>query len=306
MTKVVAITGPTASGKSKLAVELALEFNGEINSADSRQIYKGLDISTGKVTDEEKNGIPHHLIDIADLRRPELFSLSEYLNLARKTITDTANRGKLPIIAGGTGLYVTALVEGYVVPEVRPNKKIRKELEKLSLEKLQDTYHAIDPEGFKKIDISNPRRLIRAIEVVSLTKKPFFEQTEKNDPGFETLVLGIDLPFEKLKERISIRLFARIRDGMLEEIKRLHQKGISWERLENFGLEQKWMRRLADEERKSKSTRAFAKAEQEILKNLEREEIALARRQLTWWRNKNVVWVKNLEEAINKTQEFLN
>lgn len=293
--KAIAIVGPTASGKSELGVKLAKDFNGEIISADSRQVYKGLDVSSGKITPEEMKGIPHYMLGVIDPSDPDPLSLSEYLKLARVKIDEIYEKNKIPFIVGGTGLYVTALVEGYQVPEVEPKKKLREKLEKLSLEKLQDTYHAIDPEGFKKIDISNPRRLIRAIEVVMTTKKPFFSQRGKQDPGFETLVLGIKLPWQKLKENIHKRLIKRFQEGMLEEIKNLHKEGVSWERLEGFGLEPKWMTKLAKGEVEEK----------EALENLEKEIIAFTKRQMTWWRKRDVVWVKHYKEASEAVQSFL-
>src|SRR3989344_4895816 len=295
--KIIAIVGPTASGKSALAVDLALAFGGEIISADSRQIYKGLNLSTGKIAPEETKGVPHHLLDIADLRDPQPLTLSQYLKLARVKIQEIFDRKKIPFIVGGTGLYVTAVLEGYEVPEVPPNPALRGQLEGLSLEKLRNAYRLLDPEGFKKLDISNPRRLLRAIEVVTATKKSFFSSVKKIKPNFEALVLAIDLPWTELKQRIDGRLTDRYQAGMLEEIKKLLAQGVPAGRLENLGLEMKWMRRLTDEKRESESGQIFAKAEQKILAELLREELAYARRQITWWRKKDVTWVASYTAA---------
>ena len=231
--KIIAIVGPTASGKSSLGVELALKFSGEIISADSRQIYKGLNLSSGKITAEETKGIPHHMLDLADLR-DEPLTLSEYLRLARLKISEIFSAGKVPFIVGGTGLYVTSLLEGYQVPEVTPNPGLREQLEVLSLEKLQNMYSALDSEGFKIIDTSNPRRLIRAIEVVMETKKPFFSQQKKGEIDFNYLILGISLSPEELRERVHKNIRRNFEAGMLDEIKKLHDHGVAWERLESL------------------------------------------------------------------------
>src|SRR3989344_5777589 len=193
--KIIAIVGPTASGKSDLGVLLANKFNGEIISADSRQVYKGMNVGTGKITPSEMKGVPHHVLDIADPADSEPFTLASYLNFARQKIDDIQCRHKIPFIVGGTGLYVTALLEGYNIPEVAPDEQLRTELEEKSVEKLQNIYKKIDPEGFKKIDQHNPRRLIRAIEVVKATGRPFFSQQKKNTLTNSSLsgclVLGI-------------------------------------------------------------------------------------------------------------------
>jgi len=238
--------------------------------------------------------VPHHLISIADPADQEIFSLSEYLKLARFKIEEIIKRKKIPFIVGGTGLYITSLLEGYKIPEVAPNKTLRKQLEKMSLEKLQDTYHALDPEGFRKIDISNPRRLMRAIEVVMATQKPFFDQQEKSENTFDYLLLGIKLDFEELKNRIKKRIQARF-PAMLEEVKNLNKKGVPWERLESFGMEYKWMSKLAQGEID----------EQTALQTLEKDIIAYSKRQLTWWRKRSVAWIHNKKEAAGIVSDFL-
>jgi tRNA dimethylallyltransferase len=292
--KVIAVVGPTASGKSSLAVELAQKYTGEIISADSRQVYRGLNIGSGKITAEEMHGIPHHLLDVADPATPEPFSLSDYLALARTKIQAIHQNNKPVFIVGGTGLYVTALVEGYEVPNVAPNTALRKELEKLGLKELQEYYKALDPEGFNQIDSNNPRRLIRAIEVVTATQQPFFTTT-KNTPTFHSLTLGIKIDFEKLKIKIIQRLHERFDTGMLEETIRLHTNGVSWQQLESFGLEYKWMARLAQGHIN----------ESETLESLAKEIIAYAKRQLTWWRKRDVLWIETIEEATVAINKFL-
>ena len=162
---IIAILGKTATGKSDLAVLLAKKWDGEVISADSRQIYRGLDLGTGKITKREMKGIPHHLLDIADSKKQ--FSVSEYKNLADKTIGEIISRGKLPIICGGTGLYIDAVLKNIVVPEVPPNKKLRKELEKKTVPQLFVILKKLDSRRAKEIDANNPRRLIRAIEIAT-------------------------------------------------------------------------------------------------------------------------------------------
>ena len=296
--KIIAIVVPTASGKSDLGVLLAKKFNGEIISADSRQVYKGMNVGTGKITPSEMKGVPHHVLDIADPADSEPFTLASYLNFARQKIDDIQCRHKIPFIVGGTGLYVTALLEGYDIPEVAPDELLRTELEEKSVEKLQNIYKKIDPEGFKKIDQHNPRRLIRAIEVVKATGLPFFSQQKKNtltNSGLSgCLVLGIHVPFEELKKKIHKRILVRY-PAMLQETKTLHEQGVSWERLEGFGLEYKWMAKLAKGELKSDVA----------LAELEKSVIAYSRRQLTWWRKRKIKWIRNKAEAEEEVKRFL-
>ena len=163
MQKLIVILGPTASGKSDMAVKLAKRFNGEVVSADSRQVYKGLDIGTGKITKKEMQGVKHHLLDVANPKKQ--FTASDFVDLTSGLIRQIVNRRKVPIICGGTGFYIDALLGDKQIPEVPPNLKLRKELEKKSVEKLFEILKKLDPERAKNIDAKNPRRLIRAIEI---------------------------------------------------------------------------------------------------------------------------------------------
>jgi tRNA dimethylallyltransferase len=230
--KIIVVCGPTATGKSNKAVEIALAQNGEIISADSRQVYKGLDIGSGKITEEEMQGIPHHLIDIADPR--EVFSVEEFVEQGKKAIEEILNKGKLPIICGGTGFYINALVYDIQFPQVFPNESLRKELEPYSLEQLQQRLKQLDPERYEDIDIKNPVRLIRAIEIAeALGKVPHLEQNSL----YEIEWVYLDFPDEILKERIYKRLINRLENGMLEEAQKLHESGLSFERMKQLGLE---------------------------------------------------------------------
>lgn len=233
--KIIVVCGPTATGKSDKAVEIALERNGEIISADSRQIYRGLDIGSGKITQEEMRGVPHYLLDVADPR--EIFSVEEFVEQGKRVIEEILNKGKTPIICGGTGFYIDALIHDIHFPQVPPNESLRKELESFSLEELQNRLQELDPDRFETIDIQNPVRLIRAIEVATeLGKVPHLE---KNSP-YDIEWIYLDFDDEILKERIYKRLIARLENGMLEEAKELHKNGLSYERMKQLGLEYRY------------------------------------------------------------------
>lgn len=234
--KILVVCGPTATGKSDKAVELALSKNGEVISADSRQVYKGLDIGSGKITPEEMRGVTHHLLDVADPK--QIFSVEDFVRLGEEAIQDILERGMLPIICGGTGFYIDALIYGTHFPEVKANPQLREELEKLTIEELQDKLQLLDPERFSTIDIYNPVRLVRAIEIATeLGKVPPVIKENKYDIEF----VYLDFPKEILAERIAKRLTARLEQGMLEEAERLHTEGVTYERMKQLGLEYRYM-----------------------------------------------------------------
>jgi tRNA dimethylallyltransferase len=277
MKKIIVVCGPTATGKSDYAVELAKNIppagGGEIISADSRQVYKGLDIGSGKITTEEMQGVPHHLLDVADPN--DVFSVTQYQTLAVQTIEDIIARGHTPIICGGTGLYIDAIVCGTIFPAVPPNRELRTKLQELSLEELQQKLETIDPRRFALVDQKNKVRLIRAIEIAeTLGSVP---ETIQN-PQYEVEWHYLDFPDEVLRERIHIRLFARMRDGMVEEVSRLHENppagGVSWERLESLGLEYRYLA-LYLQNKLDKET---------MLKELEIAIWHYAKRQRTWFK----------------------
>ena len=233
--KIIVVCGPTATGKSDKAVQIALEKNGEIISADSRQVYVGLDIGSGKITHEEMKGIPHYLLDVADPK--EIFSVEQFIELGKKAIQNILEKGKTPIICGGTGFYIDALIYNVSLPKIEPNKNLRKELESYSLEQLQKKLQELDEERYSSIDIKNPVRLIRAIEIAyQLGSVP---PLKKNSP-YEIEWVYLDFEDEILKERIYKRLIARIENGMLEEAKKLHEHGLSFERMKQLGLEYRY------------------------------------------------------------------
>jgi len=275
---VIAVVGPTASGKSGLAVNIARATQGEILSADSRQVYTGLNIGTGKVTKKEMRGIPHHLLDISSPKKQ--FSAEIWKKKAQRVILDMHKRGKVPIVCGGTGLYVDALLRGLSFPEVAPNIALRKRLEKRSTPELFEMLEKLDPRRAKEIDGANPRRLIRAIEIAhALGKVP-----EKiiTPPPYRVLWIGINPKDDVLKKRIHSRLLSRMKQGMVGEAQRLHKHGLSYKRMRELGLEYRF---LADYLEKKVSKR-------EMLEGLEKAIWQYAKRQRTWWkRYSDIHWL---------------
>ncbi len=274
--KILVILGPTATGKSDLAVELALKLNGEIISADSRQVYKGMDLGSGKITKEEMRGVPHHLLDVADPKKS--FSVGQFQKLGQKKITEILAQNKLPIICGGTGFYIDTLVSGIKLPKVKADKKLRKELEKKSASELLEILKKLDKERAENIDIHNKVRLIRAIEIAaSLGKVPKLESSQI----YEVTYIGLDKPDLELKERIRARLERRLKAGMVAEVKRLHDSGVSYKRLESFGLEYKNCALFLQNKIN----------ETQMKENILKESWQYVKRQRTWFkRNKSIVW----------------
>lgn len=301
--KLLVILGPTASGKSDLAIQLAQKLNGEIISADSRQVYQGMDIGTGKVPKDSQysilkaeyysNGIRHHLLDIVD--PTQYFSVAQYQALALKTIKDIQKKGKLPILCGGTGLYLSAIIEGWQFPHILPNTKLRQELEKLSIERLFQKLKELDPKRATTIDKNNKRRIIRALEILSQNKT--ITPLKKIPPKWDILILGIKKDKEEVKKLILERLEKRLEKGMIEEVKKLKEKGVSSQHLEDFGLEYRWLNRYLE----NKITLL------EMKKELYRDICHYAKRQMIWFKKiPHVHWVSNDEEAIKLASDFLS
>ncbi len=286
MNKLVVIVGPTASGKSDLAVKLARQFKGEVISADSRQVYKGLDIGSGKVTKQEMKGVPHYLLDIANPKR--VFTVSQYQKLAQKKIKEIWAKGKTPIIVGGTGLYIRATVDGIIFPEVPPNLKLRKELEQKSMEELFNILKKLDQERANNIDAKNPRRLIRAIEIATVCGKVPSLSASPITSNSNLLFIGLNPSDEILKNKIKLRLAKRLRakgkNNLLAEIKRLRKEGLSWKRLEDLGLEYRYVALFLQHK--------ISKIEMEEL--IVKESWHYAKRQYTWFKqDKRVNWLYN-------------
>jgi tRNA dimethylallyltransferase len=301
--KLIVIVGPTASGKSALAVKIALWLNSaeakkrfgingaEIISADSRQVYKGLDIGAGKITKKEMKGVPHHLLSVASPKRT--FTVARYKKLAREKIAQIWRQDKIPIICGGTGFYIQAAVDGLIIPEVKPNPMLRKKLEKMTADKLYKMLQKKDPRRVKNIDKKNKRRLIRALEII--------EKLEKVPPlktkplKAKILFIGIKKEKNELYKLIRERLEERF-DGIISETRKLVASGVSLKRLENFGLEYKWAAKFIKGEVNKK----------EMLENLFRSIKQYAKRQMTWWKkDPRIQWIKTKKENTKLIQNFL-
>ncbi|TAN57341.1 tRNA (adenosine(37)-N6)-dimethylallyltransferase MiaA [Patescibacteria group bacterium] len=219
--KVIVILGPTASGKSSLAVKLAEKIHGEIVNADSRQVYKKMDIGTGK-TDSLGSKIPHHLLDIVFPDKP--FSLAQYQRLAFRAIDDILRRNKIPILVGGTGLYIRAVVDNLDIPKVKPNITLRQKLEKQTAAKLFSQLKKLDPKTAEIIDYHNKRRLLRALEVVLIKHTSFAELQKTKKPRYDILQIGLKTDRAILRQRIEKRFIQMIKNGLLEETKKLLKK----------------------------------------------------------------------------------
>jgi len=227
MNPLLVIVGPTAIGKSKLALKFAQEFNGEIVSADSRQVYRYLDIGTAKPSSEELSFVPHHLIDI--INPDQNFSLAHYQELAYQAIEDIHKREKLPLLVGGSGLYVWSVLEGWVIPKVPPDSEFRHNLEKKASDtggdKLYQELLSVDPVAAQKIGRHNIRRLIRALEVSRSTGTPFSQLQSKKAPPFSTLIIGLTTNRVGLYRQIDLRVDQMIERGLVDEVKKLLDMG---------------------------------------------------------------------------------
>jgi tRNA dimethylallyltransferase len=285
---IVCIVGPTATGKSDLAVALAKELSGEVVSADSRQVYKGLNIGTGKITKKEMAGVPHHLLDVASPKK--IFSVHDYVIRAEKAIAEIKSRHHVPIICGGTGFYIQALVDGVILPEVGPNAALRKKLSKKSATELFSMLEKKDQrrasEMKKNGDFKNPPRLIRALEIIAaMGSVPPMKKIKKYQPVF----IGLTLPPQELKERIRTRLIARFKKGMITEAKKLRSGGLSYARMHTLGLE---YRHLAAYLKSSQKKDLRKKDTEKMIDALALDIWHYAKRQMTWFaRDTRIHWV---------------
>ena len=308
------ILGPTASGKSAAAIGLAKKFNGEIISADSRQVFRGMDIGTGKVDGSwdagngalVSEGVPHYAIDITDPN--EDFNVTDFKKYAYRKIEEILSRGKLPIICGGTGFWISAVVDDLDFPEVAPDWKLREKLGQKSATELLSELKRIDPERAGSVDPHNKFRLIRAIEICQALGSVPKPKTQNLKPSpYEFLQIGIKTEKENLHLKIKKRLDERFELGMINEVKRLHLDGVSWERLEGFGLE---YRRIAEylqgkiplESGMSAKGGCASGAKEKLYFDI----VHYAKRQMTWFqKDKRIIWLKEYEEIENAVSDFI-
>jgi tRNA dimethylallyltransferase len=294
-TKIIAIVGPTATGKSDCAVDLALSFDGEVISADSRQVYKKLNIATGKITPEEMRGVPHHLLSFVDPKK--IFTVASYKAKAEIAISDIVNRGKVPFLCGGTGFYLKSIIENEIYPEVPPNTELRDKLAEESTEELFRMLVNKDKKRAHRIDKNNRVRLIRALEIINAIGE--VPEIEKKILNYNILQIGLDLPDDELRKNIHKRTEQRLENGMIKEAQDLLNDGVSYERMNAFGLEY----RLLAQHIQGKITY------QELSSGIEKEDFHYAKRQRTWFkRDKQIIWFDPSErEKIQElTEKFLN
>lgn len=276
----IVLLGPTASGKTALSLKIAQEFNCEIISADSRQVYKYMDVGTDKISTEKRQGIPHYLIDVAD--PSQRFTVADFKRLAEEKIEEILGRGKIPFIVGGTGLYIDVLTKNFSLPP--ENKKLRaqleKELEKYGKDFLHEKLKKLDPKNAEKIHPNNARYVIRAIEIFMATKSP--KNDKRAESKYEVLQFGLNWPKEKLFERIEMRVDEQLKRGLIEETKRLLQMGYDKTLPSMSSLGYKEIIKYLDGELTLP----------EVVELLKKNTRNYAKRQITWFkRDKNIIWL---------------
>ncbi len=302
----IVICGPTASGKTSLSIAIAKALNGEIVSCDSMQIYKGMDIATAKPTEEERSDAVHHLVDFLD--PGETFSVAEYVKLANDAIMDISSRGKQPIVCGGTGLYVTSLVDNVTFDEFGSNDELRNELYALAKEKgnsyLLEMLREFDPESAERLHENNLNRIIRAIEVYKITGKTITDYNRDSkliESPYDAVMIGINYrDRQKLYDRINLRVDLMVKDGLLEEAKEV--------------LSNENMRTAAQAIGYKELLPYFSgeKSLEECLNNLKMQSRRYAKRQLTWLRrDERINWIyadecESFEEIVSKTLSIIN
>lgn len=286
----IVILGPTASGKTRIAARLARDLGSEIISADSRQVYRGMDLGTGKDTSEflvDGVTIPCHLIDVVDTDHE--FNLFEYQKMFYRSFLDISERGLIPIMAGGTGLYIEAVVKDYRMLEVPEDFSLRGELQKMDMDAMRERLFKSNPALHNTTDTQDKSRLVRAIEIAEHSKMhEFAEETEH--PAIKPFIIGIRWERSVLRDRITARLKKRIDMGMIEEVKNLHNQGVNWERLDSFGLEYRYVSRYLQ------GKMDF----DEMFRELNTRIHQFSKRQMTWFRRMErqgivINWVDNAD-----------
>jgi tRNA dimethylallyltransferase len=339
--KIIVVLGPTSSGKSNVAIRLAKKLDGEIISADSRQIYRGMNIGTGKVEAGQSaeipkefsnrklssgsrgstlffsKGIRHHMIDIVNPKTR--FSVAQFKKKADKIIPDILKRGKVPIICGGTGFWIKAIVDNVTYPEVKPDWKLRNKLRDKTDQELFQMLKKLDPRRAKNIDRNNKVRLIRAIEICKkinfVPPLPPGEGARRagEGTGYHFLQIGINLPKDKLQKNIKKRLKqrfeaglprvgkrspSRVEAGMIKEVEKLKKQGLSWKKILSFGLGYFWIPKYLKGEIKTK---------EELFEKVFQAEKDYAKRQMTWFgKDKRIVWLKNYKEIEKEAMGFFH
>lgn len=302
--KLIVILGPTASGKTQWGLELAKKYDADIISADSRQIYQKMTIGTAKVRGEWRwdgfgrsyfvDDIRHHLVDF--LNPGKVFSAAEFRDRALKHAKVAYKNGRLPIVLGGTGLYISTLVDNFVIPRVGANSKLRQGLEEKSNAELIKVLETLDPKAVETIDRDNKRRLIRALEVCILSGEPFSEQKKKGDQLFDILQIGIETPREVLYERINTRVDQMMAAGLVAEIEKLVKQKYGWNLPSMNGI---GYRQFRDYFEKNVPL-------EEISEMLKRDTRHYARKQMTWFRrDPRIKWCASLEDAKKLVDDFL-
>ncbi|WP_373419545.1 tRNA (adenosine(37)-N6)-dimethylallyltransferase MiaA [Bacillus sp. EAC] len=300
MQKVIVIVGPTAVGKTKLSIELAKALDGEVINGDATQVYKELNIGAAKVTEEEKEGIPHHLIDFLDPKAS--FTVADFQTLAREKIQEITKRGKVPIIVGGTGLYIQSVLTQYEFAEQELDEHLRSQLEGYAMafgnKALHNQLKEIDPESAKQIHMNNVRRVIRAIEVFKLTGQKFSETAFKKEPEYlyDAEIIGLSMERDLLYSRINLRVDLMIQQGLIDEAKMLFDKGIqNCQSVQAIGYKElyDYFNGILSKE--------------EAINLIKQSSRRYAKRQMTWFRNKmNIHWFDmNGQNFAIKNEEIL-
>lgn len=293
MKKLIAVVGTNASGKSGLGIALARRFGGEVVSADSRQVYRGLDLGSGKVTPEETAGVPHHLLDVCD--PGAFFTMADFQRLAYAAIDDIDARGRLPFLVGGTGLYVDAVCDGYVLSNIEPDLAYRRELERLSTQELYGQLVRTLPDT--QVDPRNRNRVMRQLEKLHDGDRA----GDSKQPRYNVLKLGVTWDRQTLCSRIDERLKRRVAQGMIEEVQGLLDAGVSEDFLYRLGLEYRYI---------SQYLLGKGGAREEMLEELGKAIKRFAKRQMTWFRRDPAIhWIDMrgdaLEEAAALVETFI-
>ena len=303
--KIIAVSGPTASGKTALAIEIAKRFHGEVVSCDSMQIYRHMDVGTAKPDEEELSAVRHHMIDIFE--PSESCSVADFVKLARTCIDDILSRGKVPVLAGGTGLYMDSIIENIVFEDFGSDPELRERLYSLAETEGVEAVHKIleekDPEAAEKIHPNNVRRVVRAIEVCQLTGKTFTQvnREARREPMYDALILGIDTEREVLYERINMRVDKMLKAGLVEEVRRLCDMGIGRDATAMQAIGYKEILEFLE----------GRETLEEAVQKIKMESRRYAKRQLTWFRrNEKIHWVRisqpeDMGHIFEKCSEFL-